>query len=178
LDQHDKWPYAFKEYMRRYAWRMASRFLVRVFPARISFWYRFWLRTFGAIVGYSGLSPTCSIVHPWLFRIGNNSSIGDRVTIYNLDSVSIGDHTVLSQDVYVCAGTHDYTRPGLPLLRLPITIANNVWICAGAFIGPGVTIGDGAVVGARAVVVKDVEPWTVVAGNPAKMIKRRVIQDH
>ena len=57
-----------------------------------------------------------------------------------------------------------------------ITIGSYVWIAAGAFIGPGVTIGDGAVVGARAVVTRDVEPWTVVAGNPARMIKRREIR--
>jgi len=52
-----------------------------------------------------------------------------------------------------------------------------VWIGAGAFVGPGVTIGEGAVVGARSVVTKDVEPWTVVAGNPAKFIKKREIKE-
>lgn len=99
--------------------------------------------------------------------------LGERVTIYNLGPVTIGDETVLSQGVYVCAGTHDYTSRYMTLLRPPITIGNNVWICAGAFIGPGVKIGDGAVVGARAVVAKDVAPWTVVAGNPARFIKQR-----
>jgi putative colanic acid biosynthesis acetyltransferase WcaF len=64
----------------------------------------------------------------------------------------------------------------LPLLKPPIVIRDAAWICADAFIGPDVTIGEGAVVGARAVVVKDVEPWTVVAGNPARTIKRREIQ--
>jgi len=54
-------------------------------------------------------------------------------------------------------------------------IADNVWICADSFIGPDVTVGEGAVVGARAVVMKDVEPWVVVAGNPARAIKKRNI---
>jgi putative colanic acid biosynthesis acetyltransferase WcaF len=58
----------------------------------------------------------------------------------------------------------------------PIIIKDQSWVAARAFVGPGVTIGEGAVVGACAVVTKDVEPWTVVAGNPAKFIKNRVIK--
>src|SRR5204863_7653015 len=88
--------------------------------------------------------------------------------------VSIADHSVISQDAYLCAGTHDYTQPTLPLLRPPITIGHGVWIAAGAFIGPDVTIGDNSVVGARAVVMKDVPPGVVVAGNPARVIKQRL----
>jgi putative colanic acid biosynthesis acetyltransferase WcaF len=65
----------------------------------------------------------------------------------------------------------------MPLMKAAITIGNHVWICAGAFIGPGVVIGEGAVVGARAVVTKDIEPWTVVVGNPAKVIKRRELKE-
>jgi putative colanic acid biosynthesis acetyltransferase WcaF len=177
IDLHNKWPYPITEYLRRFAWRVVDGTVVRIFPARLSIWYRFWLRVFGATVGYCGLAPTCRVVHPWLFRIGDNCSIGERVTIYNLGIVSIGDQTVISQDVYICAGTHDHTRRGLPLLRHPITVGDNVWICAGAFIGPGVSIGNGAVIGARSVVTKDVPPWTVVAGNPARVINRRDLKE-
>jgi putative colanic acid biosynthesis acetyltransferase WcaF len=62
------------------------------------------------------------------------------------------------------------------LLKPPIHIADDVWICADAFVGPGVTIGEGAVVGARAVAAKDVPAWTVVVGNPAKEIRKRVLR--
>ena len=110
---------------------------------------------------------------PWWLSIGDHCSLGPRVTLYNLGGVSIGNQTVLSQDVYVCGGTHDYTDPTYPLIRKKIVIGNQVWIGAGAFIGPGVTIGEGAVVGARAVVMKDVPPWTVVVGNPARVLKNR-----
>jgi putative colanic acid biosynthesis acetyltransferase WcaF len=82
---------------------------------------------------------------------------------------------VVSQDVYFCGGTHDYTRPHYPLQRLAIRVEDDVWIGAGAFICPGARIGQGAVVGARAVVAKDVPPWKVVAGNPARVIKYRLL---
>ena len=65
----------------------------------------------------------------------------------------------------------------LPLKIAPITIGDRAWVAADAFVGMGVTIGEGAVVGARAAVFKDVEPWTVVGGNPAKFIKKRVMKD-
>jgi putative colanic acid biosynthesis acetyltransferase WcaF len=61
----------------------------------------------------------------------------------------------------------------MPLVTAPITVGADAWICARAFIGPGVAVGEGAVVGACAVVMKDVPPWTVVAGNPARLIKER-----
>ena len=115
-------------------------------------------------------------MHPWLLTLGNNTFVSDDVTVYNLGPVTIGDQTVISQGSYLCAGTHDYTRPDLPLVRSPITIGSGVWICAQAFIGPGVTIGDNSVVGARAVVTRDVPPGVVVAGNPARVIKPREMQ--
>jgi acetyltransferase-like isoleucine patch superfamily enzyme len=67
----------------------------------------------------------------------------------------------------------NYYVPEYPLRREPVTVGDWVWIGAGAFVCPGVTIGDGAVIGARSVVAGDVQPWTVVAGNPAKPIKKR-----
>jgi putative colanic acid biosynthesis acetyltransferase WcaF len=62
------------------------------------------------------------------------------------------------------------------LVYEPIKIGQFAWVAAQAFVGPGVTIGEGAVVGACAVITKDVEPWTVVAGNPARYIKKREIK--
>jgi putative colanic acid biosynthesis acetyltransferase WcaF len=109
--------------------------------------------------------------------MGEYCSLGPAVTVYNLGKVTIGHNTVVSQNAYLCGGTHDYTLTTMPLIKAEITIGNNVWICAGAFIGPGITVGDGAVVAARAVVVKDVEPWTVVGGNPARFIKTRGLRE-
>ena len=61
------------------------------------------------------------------------------------------------------------------VIKSRTVIGEFVVICAGAVIAPGVTIGDGAIVAAGAVVTKDVEPWAIVAGNPARFIKRREV---
>ena len=97
--------------------------------------------------------------------------------MYNKDLIVIGDDSVISQGTYLCTASHDISSKMLPLNTAPIIIGKNVWVAADAFVGMGVTIGEGAVVGARAAVFKDVEPWTVVGGNPAKFIKNRVIKD-
>ena len=76
----------------------------------------------------------------------------------------------------MCAGTHDYSKSNLPLLRLPVKIGDEVWICSDSFIGPNVNIENGAIVGASAVVMKNVKTMEIVAGNPAKFVKRRVIE--
>ena len=81
----------------------------------------------------------------------------------------------ISQRAHLCAGTHDHTDPALPLLKTPIIVGDQAWICADSFVGPGVSIGEGAVVGARAVAVKNVDPWLVVVGNPARPVSKRVI---
>lgn len=146
-------------------------------------WKKIWclrpllLKLFGAQVPVRLLlSEGIRIHHPWDVSIGRDVALGPRVDIYNLGGLRIGDRVVISQDVYLCGGTHDYSQPNYPLLRKPIVIEDDVWIAAGAFIGPGVRIGRGAVVGARAVVMSDVPPWKVVAGNPARVIKDRVLR--
>ena len=108
--------------------------------------------------------------------IGNQSFIGERALTYNLGPITIGSRATISQHVHLCAGTHDYTDPSLPLLKPPIVIADQAWVCADTFVGLGVKVGEGAIVGARAVVTKDVEPWAILVGNPAKFVKERQVK--
>lgn len=174
LDRIKTYPYTRSEYLRRFAWNTVQSLLIRTSPGRAMGWRRFWLRFFGAKVGkLSGIRPTTRIVHPWLLTLEDFAILGDGVTVYNLGHVTVGEHSVVSQNVHLCAGTHDYTQPDLPLIRSTITIGRGVWVCADAFIGPGVTIGDNTVVGARSVVVKDIDPGVIVAGNPARVVKQR-----
>ena len=174
LDKTAKRPYSTQEYIRRILWNWVRTLFIRPSPRMAYAWRRFWARLFGASIDSSSLFKSSTVIfHPWLLTIGRHSTLAEGVTVYNLGPIAIGDHTVLSQDVFLCAGTHDYTQPHLPLLRPSITIGSGVWICAGAFIGPGVTIGDNSIVGARAVVTRDIPPGMIVAGNPARVIKPR-----
>jgi putative colanic acid biosynthesis acetyltransferase WcaF len=166
---------------RQYAGRMLW-YLVEVSGFRFSFpraysWRRFLLRQFGAKMGVNScVRRSVRIWHPWLLNMDDFSMLGDDVQVYNLGEFSIGQHSIVSQQTYICAGTHDYTRTELPLMREPVRIGHGVWIAAQAFIGPGVKIGDNSVIGARAVVVDDIPAGVVAAGNPARVIKPRTMQ--
>jgi len=80
--------------------------------------------------------------------------------------------------VQLLTGSHDVTSPHFDLVTKPILIHDNVWIATGAIILPGVIIGEGSVVAAGAVVSKNVDPWTIVGGNPAKFIKKRILNSN
>jgi len=174
-DQSALYPYTRREYARRLAWELVRATLFRWSPRRAYGWRLWLLRVFGARIGpNAGVRPTTRVFYPWLLTLGQRSILGDGVDVYNLGPVEIGEHTVVSQGTYICGGTHDYTRPDLPLVRAGVRIGRGVWIAAQAFIGPGVCIGDNSVIGARAVVVGDIPPGVVAAGNPARVIKPRI----
>ncbi len=90
--------------------------------------------------------------------------------------VSLVANVTISQYSYLCAATHDYEDPRMALTAAPIKIGADAWVCACVFVGPGVTIGEGTVVGARSSVFSDVEAWAVVAGTPARFIKKRTLR--
>lgn len=168
--------YSRKELAMRVLW-MAGRYLFRFSP-RTFFGWRCWLlRRFGAQIGpHVRIYSSACIYMPWNLTMEAWSTIGEDAYVYNLGPVVIGARATVSQRAHLCAGTHDYTRPDFPLLKPPIYIGADAWICADAFVGPGVHVGEGAVVGARAVAMRDVPAWMVVAGNPARVIKERVLQ--
>ncbi|HRK30562.1 MAG TPA: hypothetical protein PLD59_05740 [Tepidisphaeraceae bacterium] len=177
LDKTARAPYPRSWYVKRLIWRLLHVCVFKLPIPRGSAVRRGVLRMMGARIGKVCHIPrTVDVFHPWLLEIGDYCALSDRVTLYNLGPLKIGHHTVLSQDVYVCGGTHDYTRRDLPLIRPTNTIGSGVWIAAGAFVGPGVTIGDNSVIAARAVVTKDVPPGCVSGGNPARVIKPRVTE--
>lgn len=167
--------YSSGEFFRRVLWGF-GKLLFRFSPRPCFGWRRFLLRCFGARIGREvHIYPSARIYFPWHLVVGDWSAVGEDAFIYNLGPVTIGQQVTISQRAHLCAGSHDYTDPAMPLLKPPIVVEDQAWICADAFLGPGVNVGQGAVVGARAVVMKNVEPWTVVAGNPAGVIKRRAL---
>jgi putative colanic acid biosynthesis acetyltransferase WcaF len=110
---------------------------------------------------------------PWNLTLEDRSCLAPGSEVYNLGPVTLRPRCTVAQQAYLCGGTHDLTLPNLPLVVGPIVVGADAFVGARAFVLPGVTIGDGAVVGACALVSKDVEPWTVVGGNPAKVIGSR-----
>lgn len=137
-------------------------------------WRNFVLRAFGAkLSAHVNVYASAKIWAPWNLEMGENACLGPRVNCYNQGKICIGTNSVVSQDSYLCASSHDISDSKHALILKPIVIEDQVWVAADAFIGPGVTVNQGAVVGARSAVFKDVEAWTVVGGNPAKFIKKR-----
>jgi putative colanic acid biosynthesis acetyltransferase WcaF len=127
------------------------------------------LRAFGATIGANTLIRHRVRIHwPWKLSIGDNSWIGDSVWILNLEPVQIGANTCISQDVFLCTGSHDHNSPTLEFDNAPITIGDGVWVAARATVLRGVTIGDNATVGATALVVKDVAAGEVVLAPVAQ----------
>lgn len=110
-------------------------------------------------------------------EIGNNSGIG--VDSMLSGKVIIGDNVMMGPEVYIYTQNHRFDRLDKPMNEQgyfdsePVIIGNDVWIGSRVTILPGVKVGDGSIIGASAVVTKDVEPYSIVAGNPAKQIGSR-----
>ena len=99
--------------------------------------------------------------------MGVGSCLADHVDCYSVAPVTIGAYATVSQYSYLCAASHDYRSPSMPLIVGRIAVGDEAWVAADVFVGPGVSIGEGAIVGARSTVIQDVPPWVVVAGSPA-----------
>ncbi|MDR1653433.1 MAG: hypothetical protein LBS01_07295 [Prevotellaceae bacterium] len=147
-------------------------------PKPANRWRLFILKLFGAkIYGKPFVHQRARIHIPWNLTMRHKSCLGDRTNAYTLGKIEIGEYATVAQETYLCTGTHAFDSETMNLITISITVGANAFIGARAFIMPGVTIGEGAVVGACAAVFKDVEPWTVVGGNPAKFIKKREIKN-
>lgn len=159
----------------RLLWSFTYTILYRWTPSRLGMgWRRLLLRIFGAKIGKSWIHPSTRIWAPWQLAIGDSSYIDGNCYLYNTYPIEIGDRVIISFGSVLCTPSHDYTQPTYPLVGGRISIENDCWIMAEAFICPGTKIGTGGIVAARAVVTKSVEPMTVVGGNPAKFIKQRM----
>lgn len=167
-------PYSTTEKIKRLLWGCVQATLFR---ASFHNWYGFrraLLRAFGAsLAPTANVRRTVLIECPWNLSVGAESSIGDRAILYCLGPVQIGSRTTVSQGAHLCAGTHDHRRASMPLVRATISIGDDVWIAADAFVGPGVTVGTGAILGARGVAMRDLAPWRIYAGNPAVPVRER-----
>lgn len=152
-------------------WAVCARWLPRSLGCG---WKRMLLRLFGARMGRGAVVYSSTrIYYPPYLTMAEYACLADGVECYNVAPITIGAYATVSQGAMLCTATHDIMSPTHELVTRPITIGAKAWIGARAYVGPGVNIGEGAVAGATASVYKDVEPWTIVGGNPAQTLKKR-----
>lgn len=153
----------------RALWMVTWAILCRPTPPGMHRWRCWVLRRFGARLGKNNfIYPSARIWAPWLLETGDVVTLARKTFIYNVGGVFIGHHAIVSEDAFVCGATHDYQSVDFDLQSRPVRLDPYVWVCARAILLPGVVCGEGAVLGAGAVASRDLEPWTVYAGNPAR----------
>jgi putative colanic acid biosynthesis acetyltransferase WcaF len=158
----------------RAAWGFVYVVFFRISPRPLHRWRAFLLRCFGAkLANDVHIYPKAQIWAPWNLVCADHATIADEAIVYNPAGVSLGSHAIVSQQAYLCGATHDYEDPKFPLIAFPISIGPYAWICARATVQPGVHVGEGAVLALGSVAPKDLEPWTVYGGIPARKIKAR-----
>ena len=127
------------------------------------------LRAFGAELGEGVLVRHRVRIHwPWKLTLGDNVWIGEGAWILNLEPVTIGSNSCISQDVFICTGSHDFNSDNFEFDNAPISIGERCWVAARATVLRGVTVGDSSLVGATALVTNDVEPNTMVLAPRAQ----------
>jgi len=158
----------------RALWNSVYVVLFRPSPRPLHAWRSMLLRLFGAKIGPGcHIYPKARIWAPWHLECRDVVAIADDAIIYNPSPVFLGSHSTISQQAYLCGATHDCDDPNFPMISQPITICDFSWICARATVQMGVTIGEGAVLGLGSIATKDLDPWIIYAGIPAKKIRQR-----
>ncbi len=121
------------------------------------------------------IQPPVVIEHPENVMIGQGCSIAAFLHVWGKGGVTIGNRVLIASHVAIVSQTHDYTKHPMTESAVckPVTIEDDVWLGTHASIMPGVKIGRGAVIGAGAVVTKDVEPFSINVGVPARKVGQR-----
>jgi putative colanic acid biosynthesis acetyltransferase WcaF len=161
----------------RLLWNVTWALLASWTPPQLRGWRRYLLRLFGARIAPTAMVYSSARVwSPANLEMDDFASIGPGVRVYSIAKVTFAPYSLASQGARLCAGTHDIEDVHFQLQAQPITIGFRAWIAAEAFVGPGVRVGDGAVLGARGCAFRDLEPWTVYVGNPARVAKQRMVR--
>ena len=119
------------------------------------------------------IKPRVNIHFPWKLTLGDHCWLGEECWLLNFEPFEIGDHVCISQRAFLCGGNHDFRQPDFPYRNGSIRVARGAWVGAQVFVAPGITIGEYAVATAGSVVVKDLPPSQICAGNPCQPVKNR-----
>jgi putative colanic acid biosynthesis acetyltransferase WcaF len=162
--------------LRELLWLLVSLVLFQLCPLGLSPLKRAVLRAFGAKVGAGVvIKPQVKITFPWKLAIGDHVWLGEECWLLNLDRIIIGNHVCISQRAFLCTGSHDHSTVAFDLITKPIVLKDGCWIGAGAWVGPGVTVGRDSILSAGSVATKNLEPAGIYRGNPAGLVRPRII---
>lgn len=176
LDSHIHPSFSWKNRLLRGVWNIVYIILFWPSPRFCHRWRAWILRFFGAKIGKGcHIYPDVQIWAPWNLICHDYVGVGDRAILYNMAQIELGERVVISQGAHLCTGTHDYQNKNFPVITSPITIGQESWIGAEAFILPGITIEEGVVVGARSVVTHNMPAWMICVGHPCKPIHKRIL---
>lgn len=163
----------------RALWGIVWTLFFRFSPRRAFGWRRFLLRAFKAqLADTAVIYSSARIWAPWNLEMKEYAVIGEFVNCYNAAKVTIEEDGNIAGYNTLCTASHDIYSDSRKLITKPIVIGPGAWLFFHSFVSPGVTIGKGAIVAAGSVVVKDVQPYEIVGGNPSKFIRMREIKDH
>jgi putative colanic acid biosynthesis acetyltransferase WcaF len=155
-------------------WLFFSHFIISsCLPG--SKWRVILLKLFGAKIGiHVVIKPGVKIKFPWRLTIGDFSWIGENCWIDNLVDVTIGDNVCISQGVFICTGSHDWTKSSFDLIVKPVTIESFSWLGAMSKVSLGVNVGEGSILSFGSVATKSMKPWVIYSGNPASFLRNRI----
>jgi putative colanic acid biosynthesis acetyltransferase WcaF len=163
-----------RDRLRRLAWNLACALLYRYSPRPLHAWRSAVLRAFGARLGAAcHFYPRAKIWAPWNLICEDRVTLADDAEVYNPSPIYLESHVIVSQGAYLCGATHLYNEPSFPLVSFPMRLGAYSWICARAAVNPGVNVGRGAILALGSIATKDLDPYGVYAGTPARKVKER-----
>lgn len=158
----------------RALWNVAYVLFYRLSPRPFHAWRTMLLRLFGAKLGSTcHFYPKAKIWAPWNLICEDRVSVADDAELYNPSPLFMGSHCIVSQGAYICGATHEYDDLSFRLVHFPMRLGAYSWICARAAVNPGVNVGNGAILALGAVATRDLEPFGIYAGIPARKVKER-----
>ena len=166
--------YSLANRIQRQLWSICWIFLYRPSPRIAHAWRAALLQLFGATLGRNcRFYPGSRVWAPWNLTCEDTVLVADGADLYNPSPMYLASHAVVSQGAYLCGATHNYNDPGFPVISYPMRLGRYSWVAARACVSPGVNLGDGAILGMASVATRDLEPWTIYAGIPARKVKER-----
>lgn len=162
----------------RFLWYVVNAFCFSSYLLPLYAIKRTLLRMFGARIGKNVvIKPNVNIKYPWNVEIGDHVWIGEGVWLDSLGTIKIGSNVCISQDAYLCTGSHDWSRRDFPLIVKSIKINDGAWISARAVVMPGTVLEQNVVITAGSVISGSTTQNGVYTGNPAKYVKQRSIRE-